>query len=142
MKASKPELREMAEKMISDQRGEIEKLSHYLKDWYGMEPSAGAMMSMDMMMKMDMPMMQGMMMDEEARMQALAAKTGTDFDIEFMSAMTGHHSMAIMMAAPVLMHGHHADLLKMAENIVISQGEEIRQMRQWLDTWYGVKRPL
>ena len=93
-------------------------------------------------MKMDMPMMHGMMMDEDARMKALEEKTGADFDIEFMSAMTDHHAMAIMMAAPVLMNGHHADLLELANNIVSSQGEEIHEMRHWLKDWYGVEQPL
>ncbi len=45
-----------------------------------------------------------------------------------------------MMAAPVLMAGHHQGLKMLASDIVISQGEEIKQMQQWLDAWYGVKR--
>jgi uncharacterized protein (DUF305 family) len=142
MKAAQPELRELAEKIISDQKGEIEELSHYLRDWYGMQPPAGNMMSMDMMMKMDMPMMHAMMPNEMARMQALEAKTGADFDIEFMSAMTDHHAMAIMMSAPILINGHHTDLMEVAETIISSQVEEIHQMRDWLKDWYGVERPL
>jgi uncharacterized protein (DUF305 family) len=142
MKAAQPELRELAEKIISDQKGEIEELSHYLRDWYGMQPPAGNMMSMDMMMKMDMPMMHAMMPNEMARMQALEAKTGADFDIEFMSAMTDHHAMAIMMSAPILINGHHTDLMEVAETIISSQVEEVHQMRDWLKDWYGVERPL
>lgn len=97
---------------------------------------------MPMNKPMDMPMMHAMMPDLDARMMALEAKSGGDFDIEFMSAMTDHHAMALMMAAPVLIHGHHADLYTLAENIVISQGQEIKQMDQWLDAWYGVKRAV
>ena len=59
-----------------------------------------------------------------------------------MSEMSHHHVMAVMMAAPVLMGGYHGDLFTLPENVVISQGQEIRQMDEWLQTWYGLERPL
>ena len=142
MKSPRPELRRLAQKIIDDQKAEIDKMSAFLRDWYGMQRPGEMMMPMDMMMKMDMPMMHGMMPDMEARMAALRAKSGGDFDIEFMSAMTDHHAMAVMMAAPVLISGHHADLYTLAQTVVISQGEEIKQMDEWLDAWYGVKRAV
>ena len=138
MKASRPELRALASKMIRDQQNEIVELGHWLRDWYGQEPPSGATMPMDMMRQMGMPMMP----DMAERMRAMETKTGSDFDVAFMSAMVDHHAMAVMMAAPVLMHGHHADLYKAANTIVLSQGEEIRQMREWLRDWYGVPRPV
>ncbi len=149
-KSPQAELRTLAQKIIAGQVEEIQKMSAFLRDWYGMEPPADMAMPMnmpkDMMMPMgkpmDMPMMDAMMPDMDARMMALDAKSGGDFDIEFMSAMTDHHAMALMMAAPVLIHGHHADLYTLAENIVISQGQEIKQMDQWLDAWSGVKRAV
>ncbi|MFN8473849.1 MAG: DUF305 domain-containing protein [Anaerolineae bacterium] len=141
MKATKPELRQLAQKEISEQRGEIEKMTAYLRDWYGIEAPTAQMMTPEMMMKMDMPMLHGMMFDDAAAMARREAKTGTDFDIEFMSSMTQHHSQAIMMASAVLMNGYHADLYKMANNIVMSQGEEIQQMDEWLNAWYGVADP-
>ncbi len=179
-KATKPELRRLAQQIIDDQRQEIDKMSHFLRDWYGVEPPPGTTMSMEAMMQtmmgvmgmhmgmgmsmpgstgsmeampgMDMsgrmatsmPGMPGMSMmpDEMERMRALEAKTGADFDVQFMSAMIDHHAMAVMMAAPVLISGHHADLVTLAENVVISQGQEIRQMDEWLNAWYGIQRPL
>lgn len=141
MKATQPELRAMAQKEISEQRGEIEKMTHYLRDWYGMEPPTAQMMTHEMMMKMDMPMLYGMMPDDAAMMRRLEASSGKDFDIEFMSGMADHHAMAIMMATPVLINGHHADLYKLANDIVMSQAEEIHQMDEWLHAWYGVERP-
>lgn len=143
MKAARPELRQLAGTIIAAQMGEIAVMTHLLRDWYGQEPPVGTMMPRAMMDDMMMPMMRGLMPDMGARMVALQAKAGgAAFDIEFMSAMTDHHAMAIMMAAPVLMAAHHAYLYTLAENIVISQGEEIRQMDEWLDTWYQVGRPL
>ena len=46
----------------------------------------------------------------------------------------------LAMAAPVLVGGHHADLHRLAQDMVISQGQEIRQMDDWLEKWYGVSR--
>ena len=138
MKATRPELREMAQKEISEQRGEIEKMTHYLQDWYGMPAPEAMMMTPDMMMKMDMPMLHGLMPDDAAQMARLDAAMGEEFDIEFMSSMTKHHAMAIMMASAVLMNGHHRDLIELAENITMSQTEEIHQMGVWLKSWYNV----
>lgn len=138
MKATRPELRELAQKEISEQRGEIEKMTHYLRDWYGMDAPEAMMMTPDMMMKMDMPMLHGLMPDDAAQMARLEAATGEEFDIEFMSSMTKHHAMAIMMASTVLMNGHHRDLIELAENITMSQTEEIHQMGLWLKDWYGL----
>ena len=141
-KATRPELRTLAQKIIDSQQIEAQLMTNWLRDWYGMEPPAGHMMSPAMMDKMDMPMMHGMMPDMAARMRALETKTGAAFDVEFLSGMIDHHAMAVMMSAPMLIAGHHQDLNTLAAEIVIDQGEEIKQMQAWLDTWYGVKSPL
>jgi uncharacterized protein (DUF305 family) len=136
-----PEVRELAEKIIEDQQREIEEMSRFLLDWYGMEPPAGMEMPMSSMMGM-MPMLHGTMPDMTARMHKLESLSGAEFDIEFLSAMTDHHAMAVMMATPVLIGGHHAELYELAETVVISQGEEIKQMDEFLDRFYQVQRPL
>lgn len=140
-KATRPELRELATKIIEDQQREIAQMTAFLRDWYGMEPPGGMEMPMESMMEMA-PMLHNALPDEMARMARLEALTGPAFDVEFMSAMTDHHAMAIGMAVPVLIHGHHEDLYTLAQRIVISQGEEIKQMDEWLQLWYDVKRPL
>jgi uncharacterized protein (DUF305 family) len=73
-------------------------------------------------------------------MMLLQMVQGKDFDVEFMHAMSIHHAAGIAMAAPVLMGGHHADLHRLAQDIVINQGTEIRQLDDWLQNWYGVSR--
>lgn len=117
-------------------------VSQYLRDWYGVAPPSDTAMSASMMAMMDMPMMHGLMPNMNADMMALQSKSGSDFEIAFMSDMSAHHAMAIQMAGPVLMEGHHADLYRLAESIVISQGQEIQQMQTWLNDWYQVPRPL
>jgi uncharacterized protein (DUF305 family) len=138
-------LKELAQKVISAQEMEIQLMSNYLRDWYGMQPPAGDMMSPEMMREMDMPMMHGTMPSMEAmmrQMEGLRTKTGADFDIAYMSALAEHHAMASMMAASVLVGGYHGDLYKLAARIVKDQGEEIVQLQAWLEQWYGIDRPL
>jgi uncharacterized protein (DUF305 family) len=145
-RSARDELKALARQIIRDQAAEIEQMSTWLRDWYGVEPPAGHMLPMGMMMPMmDTPMMHelhAMLPDMETQMAALRSMTGRDFDVAFMSGMIDHHAMAVMMAAPILIHGHHADLYTLAEQIVVSQGQEIRQMDEWLDAWYGVRRPV
>lgn len=140
--SQQPELRALAQRIIDDQQREIVLMTGYLRDWYGMAPPEGDMMPHEMMAGMEMPMMRGMMPDMGAQMMALERASGDDFDIAFMSAMISHHSMAIMMAVPVLMAGSHGELRSLAAGIVISQGEEIRQMQEWLAAWYGLDHPV
>jgi uncharacterized protein (DUF305 family) len=144
-KATRPELKELAQKVIAEQAMEIQLMSNYLRDWYGMTPPAGDMMSPEMMRETDMPMMHGTMPSMEAMMrsmQSLETKSGAEFDIAYMSALAEHHAMASMMASSVLVGGYHGDLYKLAARIVKDQGEEVVQLQAWLEQWYGIDRPL
>jgi uncharacterized protein (DUF305 family) len=140
-KSTHPELKGMAQSIISDQDAEIAQMTQWLRDWYGMQPPAGTSMAMTCIQDM-MPMLHGRMPDMDIAMQSLQSKSGPEFEVAFMSDMIQHHAMAIMMSAPVLMAGYHHDLLTLAENVVMSQGQEIRQMDEWLQSWYGVERPV
>lgn len=139
-KAVLPDLRDMAQSIIRDQNREKDLMAGYLLTWYGAEPPLGMTMPADVMGEMD-SMMHGTMPDSMERMRALEAKSGSDFDIEWMSAIIEHHSMAIMMASPVLVSAEHAELYPLAEQIVKAQGDEIKDLLWLLDTRYGVKRP-
>ena len=144
-KATKPELKELAQKVISTQEMEIQLMSNYLRDWYGMQPPAGDMMTPEMMREMDMPMLHGTMPSMEAMMrsmQSLETKSGAEFDIAYMSALAEHHAMASMMASSALIGSYHGDLYKLAARIVKDQGEEVVQLQAWLKQWYNIDRPL
>lgn len=144
-KATRPELKELAQQVISAQEIEIQLMSNYLRDWYGMQPPAGDMMTPEMMREMDMPMMHGTMPSMEAMMRSmrsLETKSGAEFDIAYMSALAEHHAMASMMASSALIGSYHGDLYKLAARIVKDQGEEIVQLQAWLEQWYGIDRPL
>lgn len=144
-KASRPEVRELAQENIEAQTREIELMTNWLRDWYGMTPPEGNMMPKEIMDRMDMPMMRGLMPsmeEQQQRMQYLETLSGPAFDIEYMSLLTDHHGMAIMMASPVLIRGHHAALYDLAAGITKDQGEQIQEMRTYLESFYGVARPL
>jgi len=89
-----------------------------------------------------MPMLHGRMPDMDLAMKSLQSNSGPEFEVAFLSDMSQHHAMAITMSGPVLMAGYHHELFTLAENIVISQGQEIRQMDEWLQSWYGLQLPL
>lgn len=143
-KATKEEVRDLARRNIEEQTREIALMTNWLRDWYGATPPAGNMMPADIMRRMEMPMMRGAMpsMEEQAaRMQRLQTLSGPAFDVEYMSLLTQHHGMATMMAAPVLIKGHHAALIDLAAEMTAAQATQVLEMRQLLEQ-YGVARAL
>jgi uncharacterized protein (DUF305 family) len=72
----------------------------------------------------------------------LVGKEGDDFDRAFLDGMIEHHAGAINMAEMALQHAEHSEIKNMAEAIITAQESEIRQMREWLDAWYGEQRPV
>jgi uncharacterized protein (DUF305 family) len=64
-----------------------------------------------------------------------ALRDVADFDCAFMEMMIPHHEGAIRMAQAELRSGIHAELRRMSENIIGSQGFEIRQMKRFESQW-------
>ena len=56
----------------------------------------------------------------------------TQADVRFMSAMIGHHSQALAMAALAPTNGASAEIRRLAERITAGQRDEIASMQQWL----------
>lgn len=140
-KAIHAELRELCEKDMRDQNREKDLMAGYLQNWYRMEPPFGNMMPAEQMREME-PMLHGTMPDMMARMQGMMAKSGADFEVDFMSSLIDHHSQAIMMASPVLTSAEHSQLYPLAQQIVKAQGDDIEKLLTWLKNWYGVERPM
>jgi uncharacterized protein (DUF305 family) len=61
-----------------------------------------------------------------------AERAYTRADVDFMTGMVPHHAQAVIMSRWALTHGARADVIKLAERIIIAQTDEIRMMRQWL----------
>jgi uncharacterized protein (DUF305 family) len=54
-------------------------------------------------------------------------------DTEFMQGMIMHHSQAVDMTALMAARTHNKDLLALGKRISISQTDEIKYMKQWLE---------
>lgn len=117
--SSNPEVLALAARIKAAQGPEIELMTKLLTD-------AGQAMMMDHSMG-DSGMMS---MDE---MTALAAATGNEFDVLFLSGMIAHHEGAIDMTNPVT-DSENIEVKKLAENIITSQTAEIAEMTKLLAT--------
>lgn len=67
-----------------------------------------------------------------------AAPTGAAFDRAFIDAMVPHHLAAIEMARAAKEAGlSQPDLVKVADDILATQQDEIDQMKEWRGEWFG-----
>ena len=123
-KAEHPEIKQLADHIVSAQEGEISVMKTIRADMHNMGEDGDTHMDMDkraMGMDMDMP----------------ALENAKPFDKAFIDAMVPHHQGAIAMAKELLKKGEQPALRKMAKDIISAQTEEIAQMREWRKAWYG-----
>jgi uncharacterized protein (DUF305 family) len=123
-RAEHPEVRQLADNIISAQKGEISVMDTIGRDMHGMGMHEGGHMGMSksqMGMDMDMPML----------------RRAKPFDRAFIDMMIPHHQGAIAMAKQLLQEGEQPALRKMADGIISAQTDEIAQMRKWRQAWYG-----
>jgi uncharacterized protein (DUF305 family) len=126
-RAEHPEIRELADSIISAQEAEISVMQTIGRDTHGMGMHEGDHMGMSrsqMGMGMDMPML----------------RRARPFDRAFIDMMIPHHQGAIAMAEQLLDEGEQPALRQMAEDIISAQSEEIAEMREWREAWYGAAR--
>jgi hypothetical protein len=62
-------------------------------------------------------------------MNAMAVKPTGDVDADFVATMTPHHQGAIEMAIAVLRYGHNAQIRRLAQEIIVTQQEEIAALQ-------------
>jgi len=62
-------------------------------------------------------------------MNDMAVRPTGDVDRDFVAMMVPHHQGAIDMAVAVLRHGHNEQLRRLAQEIIVTQQEEISAMR-------------
>lgn len=62
-------------------------------------------------------------------MAGMAVKPTGDVDRDFVAMMVPHHQGAIDMAVAVLRHGHNEQLRRLAQEIIVTQQQEIAAMR-------------
>ncbi len=131
-KATKTEVKELAQSIITSQQKEIDQMRAWYKDWYGKEVPTGNNAMSDHNMMGNSSMHMGMMGDKTDIERLESAE---DFDRAFVEEMIPHHQMAVMMAGMLKGGTERAEMKKLAQDIVKAQNQEIDQMRQWLTEW-------
>lgn len=126
-RASRPEVKQLADKIEAAQGPEIETMTGWLEDW-GQDVSSDSESGMDH----SGSDRSGMMSD--ADMESLGAVTGVEFDQMFLEMMIEHHTGAIEMAKTEQQDGENADAIALAEKIEADQTAEIAQMEDLLGT--------
>ena len=131
-KSQRPEMKKLAQDIISAQNREIEQMKQWRKAWY---PKADSQpmawhAQMNHMMAMSPEQMQVMMMKGDL------GAADAEFDLRFLNAMIPHHEGAITMAKDVLSKSKRPEMKKLAQDILTSQQKEIDQMKQWRKAWY------
>jgi hypothetical protein len=89
----------------------------------------------------DMPMTAQSVINEEApflaenaaatqkMMNDMTVRPTGNVDVDFVAMMVPHHQGAIDMAVAVLRHGHNAQIRRLAQEIIVTQQQEIAAMR-------------
>ena len=122
-KASSPEVRRMAQTMVSDQEGEIAQMETWRREWFPDEAAPDTAMSTGEMAAM------GMGMD----MSMLDRATGAAYDRMFLQHMIPHHAGAVTMAAEAQMNSERAEVRELAETIIAAQAREIGDMQEMIE---------
>ncbi len=131
-KAQKPEIKQLAEDIISSQGQEISQMKAWYQDWFGKEvPSNSNVMGQHGMMQSG-SMHMGMM-GNDTDMTRL--ENAQDFDKAFIEEMIPHHQMAVMMANMLKSQTIRPEMKELADDIIAAQTKEISEMRQWYQDW-------
>lgn len=125
-RAEHPEIRRLAQSIISAQEREIRELRLVHRDLFGGEPGSAR------------PQLLGLSMSEAGMAHDTAMlETARPFDRAFIDMMIPHHEGAVRMAKVVLKRGSDPRLKRLARDIVRTQTAEIRSMKRWRQRWYG-----
>lgn len=133
-RASDPKVKAIAAQIKSAQDPEIQTMTGWLTSWGEPEtPSAGGGGGMaGHSMGGSSGSTGGMGMMSDAEMTSLEGSSGTAFDRQFLTMMTGHHNGAIDMAKTQLEKGKFEPAKQLATSIRDSQQKEVAEMKSIL----------
>ncbi len=117
-KTKRPEVRALAQGIVSSQKSEIAQMTAWHQEWFGTALTRR-------------PMVMGSM-----DMGALEAASGEEFDRMFLAMMIPHHASAVVMADSVKLGTPRPEMTTLADTIVSAQSKEIGQMQKWRESWY------
>ncbi len=109
---STPEIKTLAENIITAQEKEIADMKTWFKNWYGVDYTADG--------------------KYQPMMRPLANLSGAALDKVFLNDMIMHHMGALMMAQSVSAHIEHPEMTTLVDNIKTTQSAEIAEMQNLL----------
>lgn len=121
--AAHSEIKTLSDKIITSQTEEINKMRQWYKQWFGEEVPKRSITHM----------IHGGMMGDESDISDLTASS--DFDMTFLRLMIIHHQTGVMMANMLQNGTNRSEMKQLAQGIIISQSNEINDMRQWQIDW-------
>ncbi|MBC6605420.1 DUF305 domain-containing protein [Hymenobacter sp. BT188] len=124
-------MRQMAEKIIADQKKEIAQLDAAARRLDGAAKNYNPQNPQD-------PFQQAMMASMKPMMMPMTS-TG-DVDKDFAMMMTVHHQSAVDMAKLEVAQGTDPELKKMAQQMITEQQKEIQQFNEWLKQHGGAAK--
>ncbi len=127
------EVKELAQKIISAQAGEIAQMKSWRQTWY---PQATAELVMyDAQMGHTMAMSDEM--QASMRMDSDLSQADAEFDRRFIDGMIVHHEGALAMAQQGMKNSDRPEIQQVSKDILKAQQAEIDLMNQWKSDWYG-----
>ena len=127
-RAEHPEIRQLADAIVSSQDKEIQQMKSWRKAWYGSDQTP-VMANMPMLPEMKSDM--GNMAEDVQKLQSASS-----FDRAFIDVMIPHHASAIEAAKIAQQKATKPEIKQLAADIVAAQEREIGQMREWRNKWY------
>ena len=103
------QIKDWAEDIIEDQNKEIKQMQTMVGGMGGLDKA-----EYDVMLRMDM-----------------GAHEGRDSDSAFVAAMFAHHKDALNMSISALMYSNNREVIKLAEDIIKNQADEMAEFRFW-----------
>lgn len=114
-KAKSDRIKQIAQKIVTDQQKEIGQMTGWLKQWHNKSPEDHKMPAASMKMM-------------QAHMSELNAAQGEEFDKKWAKAMAMHHESAISMAQLAIDKAQHKEVKEMAKTIVSTQKAERQEL--------------
>ncbi|MSW65340.1 MAG: DUF305 domain-containing protein [Actinobacteria bacterium] len=121
-RSTDPDVQDLAARIQAAQEPEIDTLNGWLDSWGADSAMSG----------MDHSGMGGMMSEED--MSSLEDASGVQFDRLWLQMMLEHHTGAVGMAQTEIDDGEDPQAIALAEQIKSSQGTEITEMEQLLQS--------
>jgi uncharacterized protein (DUF305 family) len=121
-KASRSEIKTLADNIIKNQTDEIIKMRYWYEQWYGAEVPKQDTTS-------------GMMSGMHNSNDIDSLREAVDFDKAFLEEMIPHHQMAVMMANMLENTTSRQEMKNLARDIIAAQTKEIDAMQNWQAQW-------